>query len=844
MTRKRSWKDADGNIVAKRPTLEPEKNGAEESNANGPHPISPASALVSEPHQTSVSNVTEPRRPSAVDDSWTRPQHDDLPLNDTINSFREEDTFWEVPAAKGNDDQIVNEDVIGDNVFNPDTASSFNMPFTTMSNYNWLFDLDPNTSNAFPMEGLYFDSLPSPKPSETMQATNERFDAGHFVEAVIPSADHMDSHPTADGRVPGLSPMASMPIIQTTNNHHSQSPNAERFPVTSNASDSSALTATRWQSSHAGSVTHATSVTTASQSGGSPARIQSKSSPQAEIERPMAHLNQNGSFPTLDAIARSQVLQLIETMKPVMPDGSFVTADHPLLSLSFLQTYSDLYFSRFNTAYPLIHQPTFDPSRTDTLLLISILLLGATYCEKDAHQLAVCIHDVLRPQIFAHASFDARAELWMLQTILLVECFGKSRAGQKQHDMSHLFHGLLINLIRRSDCQSIRLDAPRDGHKDLEDNWRDWVEAEQKKRLALLCFMWDTQHAVLFCQSLCMSAFELLSTLPCDQQIWEAASAEEWARLQEKQKPLPLFLTVLKSYLSAKAPPAARELNALSRVLLLHGLMSIAWDMNRRDQTSLGIMGNDLLGDWRQRIANAYDTWKADFDAYTMSITQILASPSASAVVTSSDQRRRARSEFWIYTTVNCGLYHAAHVMLFSNFLDLQIYAGARHILGHPVGKADYARSQRVAKRWATEDILHSSKAAWHAAQIIKDTVMNLEDFDAGGLFIHPWCLYLATITIWSFNHAQPFANDGFNEGEDEMVWDASADMNALISSMTSGTSEQLARSVAANKSVRTAGLTAVIATHLSKVRWAIIHEGMLVLKGLVPWRLIGDNPR
>lgn len=94
----------------------------------------------------------------------------------------------------------------------------------------------------------------------------------------------------------------------------------------------------------------------------------------------------------------------------------------------------------------------------------------------------MCIHDVLRPQIFASAGFSAKPDLWVLQTILLVECFGKSRAGQKQHDMSHLFHGLLINLIRRSDCQSIRPPILEDATDDLEDDWQTWVDAEQKKR--------------------------------------------------------------------------------------------------------------------------------------------------------------------------------------------------------------------------------------------------------------------------------------------------------------------------------------------------------------------------
>jgi hypothetical protein len=90
-----------------------------------------------------------------------------------------------------------------------------------------------------------------------------------------------------------------------------------------------------------------------------------------------------------DELARAQVLDLIDITQPNSPDGSLVTRDHPLLSLSSLQTYCDLFFTRFNTVYPLVHMSTFDPSHVDTLLLTSVLLLGATYGEKDAHQLAV-----------------------------------------------------------------------------------------------------------------------------------------------------------------------------------------------------------------------------------------------------------------------------------------------------------------------------------------------------------------------------------------------------------------------------------------------------------------------
>lgn len=53
--------------------------------------------------------------------------------------------------------------------------------------------------------------------------------------------------------------------------------------------------------------------------------------------------------------------------------------------------------------------------------------------------------------------------------------------------MSHLFHGLLINLIRRSDCQTVQPVGPSpadDTADDLEVAWFRWAEAEEKKRCA------------------------------------------------------------------------------------------------------------------------------------------------------------------------------------------------------------------------------------------------------------------------------------------------------------------------------------------------------------------------
>jgi hypothetical protein len=190
-------------------------------------------------------------------------------------------------------------------------------------------------------------------------------------------------------------------------------------------------------------------------------------------------------LPVMTNEARDGLMQVISQARPTKPDGFEIVSSDPLLSITSLQHYSDLFFTRFNSSYPLIHQATFKSDEVHTYLLMSILLLGATYSDKEAHLLAVCIHDIMRPLIHGSKDFGTRPKLWMLQTILLVECFGKSRAGEKQHDMSHLYHGMLINLIRRSDCQSAIIPPFEKGVHDPQEYWNMAVEAEQKRRYGI-----------------------------------------------------------------------------------------------------------------------------------------------------------------------------------------------------------------------------------------------------------------------------------------------------------------------------------------------------------------------
>lgn len=438
-TRKRSWKAPDGSVVEKRPRthIDPETQvPSPESEPSVPETVywtqgsHPQSDLHwPQPQFGLEGNAAlgfEPVSQIEYDIGASLTQSDQAAIDPWTDSI---DTNLDPSLLGGTMLDVAQLDF--DRIFQPDTASSFNMPYTGPVDYSWLFDFKGNQT--------FF---------------NTQFDLG-------------SSNPD---------PLSAIPPASISNSQHSAS-----------VSESLNMQPPAFQSGRPTRHSSQVNRKTGRRGGKAVTGSNESSDPSSsiEIDRPFSLLSENPPIPRIDEQICEKLLQLVEATNPSLP-SSFSIWEEPLLSVNTLQEYLNLYFTRFNTVYPLIHMPTFDIHHVEPLLLLSVVLLGATYSSNAAHQLAIRMHDVMRPSIFAHTGFSPRPELWILQTILLVECFGKSRAGQKQHDMSHLFHGLLINLIRRSDCQSVRPVGPPSGPTDhgkaLEDAWFRWAIAEQKKR--------------------------------------------------------------------------------------------------------------------------------------------------------------------------------------------------------------------------------------------------------------------------------------------------------------------------------------------------------------------------
>lgn len=143
---------------------------------------------------------------------------------------------------------------------------------------------------------------------------------------------------------------------------------------------------------------------------------------------------------------RDEILHLLVDTRPVSRDGTLVDGNIPLLSLDSMQEYLDLFLRYFNTSYPMVHVATLQISSADPMLVLSMIILGATYKNKDAHQLSVTLYDAVVPYILSGLISIPLPELSTLQAFLILECYGMYRAGPYQRENAMLIHTLLFSV--------------------------------------------------------------------------------------------------------------------------------------------------------------------------------------------------------------------------------------------------------------------------------------------------------------------------------------------------------------------------------------------------------------
>lgn len=497
-------------------------------------------------------------------------------------------------------------------------------------------------------------------------------------------------------------------------------------------------------------------------------------------------------------------------MLDLMPGLRADLAAHNIAEdVPFQSRYLTAYWSTFHPQFPILHKPTFNPDKYPSGLLWCLLLEGAALLQDDL--IARLIADPLRWTIFGSPDFNPPAKLWVIQALLILEVYEKTQGDRQMHVRSHLHHGTTLQLLRRGtiltggSSENMFHKTKRDGDDyltaDASDPWKRWIQNEAAKRAALMAFVVDTYHSIIFGHPSMIAIHEIRVSLPCSPYLWDTFPEEGHAKIP-RMSTLPL-IEALKVTLNNKHV----DTSPFGRKVLLSGLWSIARQMELRDIQLESVdwynsthNGNERGSgsNWKSHICASIDFWQKDFgnslrqsnstafDRYPPPASQTLppfiASTKAPSETGDLVSRYTSKTAIPGYETRVPSLanivvsgcvdpfYHLAHMFLYVTHLDLHIFAGAPEMYSRYFRPADFERSYQALKTWALSPL--SWNALRHAAMFLEEIYCPSSTTEqcpnpytsrpaapgeykaANDTILHrPRAIFCATLVIWSYGY-------------------------------------------------------------------------------------------
>lgn len=462
--------------------------------------------------------------------------------------------------------------------------------------------------------------------------------------------------------------------------------------------------------------------------------------------------------------------------------------DSHVLSRKMMQAYIWSYWHSLSDQMPIIHKASFSAENTPTLLLLAMMAIGSACLDK-THGTAVTMAGArvsnflsthLRWELFMDPSFRAPAKLWVFQTLLVLELYEKMCSTRQLHERAHIHHATTITLMRRGrsligkssldESTNIHESDPSSRHSSTsapaigrDEWWQNWIINESTKRAACAAFVIDSIHSSMFGHSGVMVAHEMRLPLPCDDSLWRATSGAEVVRVEASLKAQGIkpmsFLEGLKCTLNNQ------EVNTTSfgRTVLMAGLLSVTHHMHQRD-LQINVLGGGVVqaldgrDKWRATLTRAYDFWKANFDK-AVDQSNSLPDPYRNG------STKAPPNVIFESRTV---LHDLAHMAMHADIVDCQMFAGAKKLLGRPVGPLEFnAVQKRIKEYWAPS--ARARDAAFYALQFLRSVLapelstrrdhtgpIQEQPYDTRHdvLLNRPWVLYFAALVLWCYGFA------------------------------------------------------------------------------------------
>jgi hypothetical protein len=543
-----------------------------------------------------------------------------------------------------------------------------------------------------------------------------------------------------------------------------------------------------------------------------------------------------------------------------------------VMSMASLQVYLSSYWTRFHDQFPLLHKATFIPDQIHECLLLSVLVVGASLLDDTQHGSAFCeaaaqlanfIAWSLRWQILTDVDSGPPAKLWVLQSLAILEFYEKMNATRALHERAHVHFAATLTLMRRGSALIGEQSMPpsRDETHLQEDEietfasdkwWNHWIAQEATRRAAFGAFFLDALHATMFGHAATMVIHEIQLPLPCDDTLWSASTASEVGRIEFSLytngiKPT-MFLTGIKRTLSCQKV----RTNPFGRIILMAGLLSIAWHMHQKElyRSTLEDQNLGMPEGWKSQILKAVDFWKQDFDdSYNH-----MRKSGIDAGKTGFSQEGGVISQH-----LATGLYHLGHIAVQIDMPDLCILAGAKVLLGRVITKSDYERVHNKLRKWALTagarhavhysirylkltlfdaELGQSSEAGRRSSNQLWDARFRGHVISPDIVLIRPWVMYFSALVLWAYGYLldgplRPFPesiykpralDSGMALQTPEQVQEMEHDAKLYLQSMGRFGHPNGLQNVPHGRN-RVVGLIGVVLTSLESSRWELLHE-------------------
>lgn len=337
------------------------------------------------------------------------------------------------------------------------------------------------------------------------------------------------------------------------------------------------------------------------------------------------------------------------------------------------------YWEVFHPRFSILHKPSFDTTTCQPLLLLSMLLIGSMYCatsqldstrHKKCPEFKLCmlIAKPLRFTLFQHEDFKSPVEVWILQSMNMLEWCEKNYLLRVMHERAHIHHGTTVQLLRRSpflggnptvanktlnsasETASAGEEETSDGgNNDVEETNNDrvlfnkWVNSESMKRVTFMTFYLDVIDYIKFRHNPQIPFFQLqLLNLPCDEDgLWNSDEVNgSFRRVVKRQRKLqktahgvrsmkeqtPIragmnFLSALKKLMKPSRTNESNKTSTFTKYILFGGLISIMHQMQQTDlQNNFSLLMTDGSENsnnhvWKEVLTKVLDTWEADIYA-------------------------------------------------------------------------------------------------------------------------------------------------------------------------------------------------------------------------------------